>query len=108
MLDANDLRQIGELLVENNKVLKVEIKNEIVPEIVDQIVGQVGEMLEQNMFPQFDKLDARITKIETTMVTKDYLDEKLGKVNGKIAVLTDVLHANGTITGDQRGLVRMA
>jgi len=36
------------------------------------------------------------------MVTKDYLDEKLGNVNGKIAILTDVLHRNGTISDDQR------
>jgi hypothetical protein len=33
-------------------------------------------------------MDARITKIEATMVTKDYLDNKLADLRGDLGVLT--------------------
>ena len=70
---------------------------------------EVGRIIEDNVNPQFealrsrlDTVESRLTGVEATMVTKDYLDEKLGNVNGKIAILTDVLHRNGTISDDQR------
>ncbi len=37
---------------------------------------------------KFDKLDKRVIKIEATMVTKDYLDEKLADLRGDLVVLT--------------------
>lgn len=51
-------------------------------------------------------LKQRVTKIEAVMVTKDYLDEKLYPIYGKIDVLADVLHENETISNEQRQLVR--
>ena len=36
---------------------------------------------------RLDKVDGRLGKIEATMVTKDYLDEKLADLRGDIAVL---------------------
>jgi len=36
---------------------------------------------------RFDKIDNRFNKIEATMVTKDYLDEKLADLSGDLVVL---------------------
>ena len=36
---------------------------------------------------EFASLNKRVTKIEATMVTKDYLDEKLGDLRGDIIVM---------------------
>lgn len=67
MLDAQDIKLIGE---------------------------EMGKVIEQNVTPQFeeinqrlDRLEGRTNKIEATMVTKDYLDEKLGDLRGDIIVL---------------------
>jgi|CXWL01.1.fsa_nt_gi predicted nuclease with TOPRIM domain len=54
---------------------------------------------------KFDGLDRRLTRVETLMVTKDYLDEKLAPIRGKINVLVDVLHQNRTLSDDQRHIV---
>ena len=40
-----------------------------------------------NVDERFDRLENRVTKIEATMVTKDYLDEKLGDLRGDIVVM---------------------
>jgi hypothetical protein len=78
MLTPEDLNQIRTLLTENNVVLR------------DGILADVGEMIEQNVLPRFDemnerfdRLEGRTDRIESTMVTKDYLDEKLGKLRGE-------------------------
>lgn len=36
---------------------------------------------------RFKKVDKRLSKIEATMVTKDYLDQKLGSLRGDLTVL---------------------
>ena len=36
---------------------------------------------------RFDGVDKRLTHIETTMVTKDYLDEKLADLRGDVVIL---------------------
>ncbi|MEK7546026.1 MAG: hypothetical protein AAB554_03020 [Patescibacteria group bacterium] len=51
---------------------------------------------------RFDRLEKRTTAIETGMVTKNYLDEKLGVVGGKISALTNVLQKKGVITEDEK------
>lgn len=86
MLTKEDLKQIGTLLTDNNKVLKAEI---VASE--GRIIEGVGEMIEQNVLPEIEKvrvrvesIDARLTKVETTMVTKDYLDEKLANTRGDL------------------------
>jgi hypothetical protein len=73
---------------------------------------EVGKVLEDNIMPQLDVmhegiagLKKEMVSMKAVMVTKDYLDEKLGSVNGKINVLVDVLHRNGTISDDQRRIV---
>ena len=39
------------------------------------------------MDQRFDRLEGRVGKIETTMVTKEYLDEKLTDLRGDLVVL---------------------
>jgi archaellum component FlaC len=46
-----------------------------------------------------------VVEIKAVMVTKDYLDEKLGTVNGKIAILTGILQRNGTSSEAERTAV---
>lgn len=36
---------------------------------------------------RFDKVETRLDKIESTMVTKDYLDDKLADLRGDLVVL---------------------
>lgn len=36
---------------------------------------------------RFDKIESRLDKIESTMVTKDYLDDRLGDLRGDLVVL---------------------
>lgn len=79
---------------------------------IRRIGEEMGRIIEDNLNPQFEAIRTRLDHVEsdlvtvkTSMVTKDYLDQKLGTVNGKIAVLTDVLHRNGTISEDQRRTV---
>ena len=36
---------------------------------------------------RLDGIDGRLTKVETTMVTKDYLDDKLADLRGDLVVL---------------------
>ncbi len=82
---------------------------------IRRIGEEMGRVIEDNVNPQFeavrtrlDALESDLVSVKASMVTKDYLDEKLGKVNGKINVLVDVLHKNNTITADQRGIVQAA
>ncbi|HJV32458.1 MAG TPA: hypothetical protein VJ694_00355 [Patescibacteria group bacterium] len=76
---------------------------------IRRIGEEVGRVIEDNMNPQFEairnRLDVIETRMETDMVTRDYLDQKLAPINGKINVLVDVLHRNGTISDDQRRIV---
>ena len=102
MLTHDDLKQIGWLLDEKNAVLKVEMKEEIVTEVV----GQVGEMLEENIMPHFDKiygrfdgLDLRMDRLEGRM---DSLERRVGRVDGKVNVLTNVLLAKRVINEDDK------
>ena len=134
MLTKEDLRQIGDVIDEkmDQKFVVFEQKidtkmdekfskfgEHIVPKIVDevvvQVVSQVGEMLEQNVLPQFEVIHddlkgmkGRLTTIEANMVTKTYLDEKLGALKGdliaqdrklekKTDALIDSLTAHGTL-----------
>lgn len=92
MLTKNDLKQIGDLL--DTKL--------------DEKLGDVLEAVNtgfSDMQTDIDGLKKDVTTMKAVMVTKDYLDQKLGTVNGKITILTDVLHRNGTISDDQRKAV---
>ena len=53
-------------------------KNEII-EVINEFSSRVDERL--------DKLEGKVDKIEATMVTKDYLDEKMADLRGDLVVL---------------------
>lgn len=57
-----------------------------------------------------DDLDARVTKIGATMVTKDYLDEKLGELRSnltvKFNVLTDALEQHHALPSPEASSIK--
>jgi hypothetical protein len=72
-------------------------------EKVDKRFGQADN--------RFDGIEQRLAKVEATMVTKDYLDDKLGDLRGdltilmrkedtKMKALVAILHKRGVITED--------
>ena len=56
------------------------------PKIQDvlEAIGTFANRVEE----RFEKLETKVTKIEATMVTKDYLDEKLADLRGDLVLLT--------------------
>lgn len=103
MLTQNDLKQIGDLL-DTKLDEKLDSRLGEVLEAVNKGFSDVQEQI-HGVKQNVAGLDRRMTRVEATMVTKDYLDEKFAPINGKINVLVDVLHRNGTISGDQRHAV---
>lgn len=89
MLTKQDLSEIGKLIGDSQVVLQTALEKKI-EESSEKIIGAVGEMIEQNVMPQFDGVYDRLDKIEvrlnTEMVTKSYLDEKLGVLSGGMTV----------------------
>lgn len=63
--------------------MEKEITNQ---ELLNSVNDSFSE-LENKMDGRFDKMDKRLTKIEATMTTKDYLDDKLGDLRGDLVVL---------------------
>ena len=60
-------------------------KNEIL-EAINEFSSKVDERFDK-VDERFDKLEGRVGKIEVTMVTKDYLDEKMADLRGDLVVL---------------------
>lgn len=87
MLTKQDLSEIGKLIGDSQTVLQAALEKKI-EESSDKIISAVGEMLEQNVLPQIEEVRQDVAGIKTTMttlVTKDYLDEKLGGLKGDMA-----------------------
>lgn len=51
---------------------------------IKQIGEEMGKIIEDNINPQFEEIRYRLDKIETTMVTKSYLDDKLADLEGNL------------------------
>jgi hypothetical protein len=83
MLTKRDLGQIGKLLDTRFDGFEKKIDKKF-DESADKIIGAVGEMLEENVLPQIDEVRKDVKGIKATMVTKDYLDEKLGGLKGEM------------------------
>ncbi len=75
------------------------------------ILGAVNKFA-TSVDKRFDGLESRATKIEATMVTKDYLDDKLGDVKGDLVILMrkedrklqsliDILHKRKVISAQE-------
>ena len=60
-------------------------KNEILGAI-NEFSSRVDERFDK-VDERFDNLEGRVGKIEATMVTKDYLDDKLADLRGDLVVL---------------------
>ncbi len=58
-----------------------------------EILEAIGAFAEQvdarfmGMDQRFDKIESRLTHVEATMVTKSYLDDKLGDLKGDMVAL---------------------
>lgn len=50
-------------------------------------LGEAIHMFANHVDNRFDRVEGDITQIKSTMVTKDYLDEKLGDLRGDMTVL---------------------
>ncbi|MDD5071648.1 MAG: hypothetical protein PHQ42_02845 [Patescibacteria group bacterium] len=64
---------------------KDESKNEIL-EAINEFSSKVDERFDK-VDERFDNLEGRVGKIEATMVTEDYLDEKMADLRGDLVVL---------------------
>ena len=80
MLTKEDINQIGEMMDVRMDAKFVKFEERV----VGRVVEEVGEMIEQNLFPKFDdvdkrfdKIERRLTSVESSMVTKEYLDDKI-------------------------------
>lgn len=69
MLEEQDVKKIGEVVERGIQASE------------SRVIQAVGEILEQNILPQFDTIRAE-------MVTKSYLDDKLADLRGDLVVLT--------------------
>ena len=85
-----------------------EITNEEILNAVNDFASHVEGQFEQ-VDKRFDGVESRLDKIEATMVTKDYLDDKLADLRGdlvvlvrkedtKVKTLVDTLQEHGVIT----------
>ncbi|MBI5135034.1 hypothetical protein HZA86_02260 [Candidatus Uhrbacteria bacterium] len=76
-------------------------------EEIKQIGQEVARVIEDNINPQFETLRTDIQEIRgdikdirSTMVTKDYLDEKLAQQK-QLRSLVDLLQAKQVISSDE-------
>jgi hypothetical protein len=106
MLEEQDLKLI-------KKVIQEVIEEEVTPHFIDAgnqffSISQQFQSIDQ----RFERIDGRLENIETTMVTKDYLEDRLSdfkdtlKQSGaramyQIKKMAMVLHKNGTLSAQQ-------
>jgi hypothetical protein len=57
-------------------------------EVTNSEIFEVVQALATHMDERFDEHDKRFESIEQRMVTKDYLDDKIGSLRGELVVLT--------------------
>ena len=77
--------------VTTNEILEaINHFSERVDERFDRLEGRMdkAEGRLDRVEGKFDKIEGRLDRIEATMVTKDYLDEKLADLRGDLVVLT--------------------
>jgi len=97
---------------------KEEITHQDILEAVNKFATSVDKRFDgvdkrfDGVDKRFDGLESRVTKIEATMVTKDYLDDKLGDLKGDIVILMrkedrklqyliDILHKRKVISDQE-------
>lgn len=86
--------------------------NEDIIEAIGEFSNRVEERFDK-VEERFDKVEGRLTRVESSMVTKDYLDEKLADMRGdlvimmrkedkKVKALTDLLCTKNIITREEQ------
>lgn len=89
---------------------------------IARIGVEVGKVIEDNVNPRFeaiekrldgveqrlDGVEGRLTSLETGMVTKDFLERRLAKTDGKINILANILEKKDIITAEERETIRLA
>lgn len=55
-------------------------------QIKDVFHEEFGQVWEHNLAPAFDEIEKRFVKIESQMVTKSYLDDKLADLSGNLVI----------------------
>ncbi|MFA4873642.1 MAG: hypothetical protein WC659_07000 [Patescibacteria group bacterium] len=82
MLDTQDIQQFKGILEENNKTLILEV-GKVLEQNILPILDDHGKMLEAHgkMLVEHGE---RLGRIEATMVTKSYLDDKLADLEGHL------------------------
>jgi hypothetical protein len=81
MLDKNDLKAIKNIVDESA---------EDTAKTVNKGFGELEEKMNERFDKvqgRLDKVEGRLDKVEATMVTKDYLDDKLSDLRGDLVVL---------------------
>lgn len=66
------------------------MKDMLTDKDIERIGIEVGRVIEDNVNPRFLAIENRLTGVEARMVTKEYLDEKLGRVDGKMNMLVHI------------------
>jgi arginyl-tRNA synthetase len=95
MLNKEDLRQIGDLFDQKFVV----VKKELAEEITARVVAGVGEMIEQNVLPQFDEIR------EEMKTGFDRLDRRIERVDGKVNAVVNVLKDKRVFTEEDKALI---
>lgn len=106
MLEERDLQLI-------KRVVQEVIEEEVTPHFIG--VAQQFESIDHRfdkMDQRFENIEVRLSKIETTMVTKDYLEDRLSdfketleqsgaRAMYQIKKMATAFHKNGTLSAQQ-------
>jgi hypothetical protein len=123
MLNKEDLRQIGELFEEKfdkkfdqafdrkfdqafdrkfdqafDRKFAV-VKKDLADEITDRVVAGVGEMMEENILPQFNEIR------EEMKTGFDRLDRRLDRTDGKVNAMVNLLTDKRVFTQDEKAFI---
>lgn len=82
MLEEQDFEKIGKLIKESEE------------RIVDNVIGQVGDMIEQNVLPQFKSLEDKLAGLADKASVNKMIDasvERDQRLNQKIDTMTGFL-----------------
>lgn len=82
MLTKNDLKQLRllmqeeigsnntglrQFIVENNEKLAAKVSHDVTTQVVAQVIGAVGELIEQNIIPQFNELHRELYDVKSVL-----------------------------------------
>jgi len=80
-MEEKDLKQIKETI---DQSVKQGIREEFDQKFSEGFHKEFEQIWENNLSPAFDEINQRFVKIESQMVTKSYLDDKLADLEGGV------------------------